>query len=286
MLLHFDQVRTSDSPFIERVWTSHSLRAGKFLSVAACNLEIVVSRVQGHALLTIRGPETRPSEIPCPADGEWIAIRLRAGTVLPQFPVRRLLDNLGVTLPQPSKRTFLLDGRKWELPTFDNAETFVQRLASKGLLQRDAEVAAALNDGPAAFSTRTRQRRFLSVVGMPFNVMRQIERARVAVTLLREHVAIADVVWQCGYYDHAHLTRSLQRWIGVPPSAVTDANLQLSFLYKTDAFTPPRVSAHARTTGEGRELSNRLGAVGIGDPVSRHGRGDEAAGAAGGAPQQ
>jgi AraC-like DNA-binding protein len=236
MFIHFDHVRESDSPFIERVWSCHSDRAGTMLSVAACNMEIVVSRVEGQAMLTIRGPETRPNEIPCPADGEWFAIRLKTGTFMPQFPAGRLLNNLGVTLPQPSQRRFLLDGRKWELPTFENAEPFVKRLVSKDLLRSDPEITAALNDEPRAFSTRTAQRRFLSVVGMPFNVMRQIERARLAANLLREGVSIADAVWQCGYYDHAHLTRSLRRWIGVPPSKVTDPQVQLSFLYKTEGF--------------------------------------------------
>lgn len=190
-------------------------------------------------MLTVRGPETRPSELPCPADGEWFAIRFKAGTFMPQFPVGRLLNNLGVTLPQVSRHTFLLDGRKWRLPTFDNAEWFVKRLVHKDLVKRDPEIAAALSDEPRAFSTRTAQRRFLRVMGMPYNVMRQIERARFAVNLLREDVSIADVVWQCGYYDHAHLTRSLRRWIGVPPSKVTDSEIQLSFLYKTEGFTLP-----------------------------------------------
>lgn len=239
MFIHFDQSRQSDSPFIERVWSCHSERAGTFLSVAACNWEMVVSRLEGQAMLTVRGPETRPSELPCPADGEWFAIRFKSGTFMPQFPVGRLLNNLGVTLPQVSRHTFLLDGRKWELPTFDNAEWFVKRLVNKDLVERDPEITAALNDEPRAFSTRTAQRRFLRVMGMPYNVMRQIERARFAVNLLRENVSIADVVWQCGYYDHAHLTRSLRRWIGVPPSKVTDSDIQLSFLYKTEGFALP-----------------------------------------------
>lgn len=235
MLIHFDRVRPSDSPFIERVWSCHSERGGTFLSVAACNLEIVVSRVAGQTNVTIRGPETRASELPCPADGEWFAVRFKTGTFMPELPMGGLLNNLGVTLPQRSKRAFLLGGSPWELPTFDNAETFVRRLASKGLLRRDAEIASALHDGPGAFSTRTRQRRFLRVVGMPFNAVRQIERARFAVGLLREGTPIADVVWRCSYYDHAHLTRSLRRWMGVPPSRVTEPSLQLSFLYKTEA---------------------------------------------------
>ena len=65
---------------------------------------------------------------------------------------------------------------------------------------------------------------------------RQIERARFAVQLLQEGVPIADVVWQCVFYDHAHLTRSLQRWIGLAPTGVINGDTQLSFLYKTEGF--------------------------------------------------
>jgi AraC-like DNA-binding protein len=71
---------------------------------------------------------------------------------------------------------------------------------------------------------------------MTHNTVRQIERARFAVNLLREDVPIADVVWQCGFYDHAHLTRSLRRWIGITPTEVNRADTQLSFLYKTGEF--------------------------------------------------
>ena len=52
-----------------------------------------------------------------------------------------------------------------------------------------------------------------------------------------EGVSIADVVWRCGFYDHAHLTRSLRQWIGIPPTSVRSAEIQLSFLYKTEKFS-------------------------------------------------
>jgi hypothetical protein len=92
----------------------------------------------------LRGPETKPTEVPCPANGEWLAIRFKAGTFMPQLPVPRLVNNLGVNLPQVTQRSFLLDGGKWEFPTFDNAESFVNRLVNKGLVARDPEVTAAL----------------------------------------------------------------------------------------------------------------------------------------------
>ena len=236
MFISFDSDRASDSPFIERVWSCHSERSGTFLSVASSHWELVVTRLQAQSIVTLRGPETKPSEVPCPADGEWLAIRFKAGTFMPQLPVHRLVNNLGVNLPQVSKRAFLLDGRKWELPTFENAEAFVRRLVSKGLVRRDPLVTALLQEDPTTLSLRSAQRRFMQVVGMTHNSFRQIERARIAVNLLRDGRSIADVVWQCGFYDHAHLTRSLRQWIGVPPTRVRSAEIQLSFLYKTDGF--------------------------------------------------
>ncbi len=236
MLISFDNQRASDSAFIERVWSCHSARAGTFLSVASSHWEMVITRLQGKSIVTLRGPETRPTEVACPAEGEWLAIRFKAGTFMPQLPVQRLVNNLGVNLPQVSKRAFLLDGRKWKFPTFENAESFVKRLVSRGLVARDAQVTAALMGESTRISTRSAQRRFLRVVGMTYANLRQIERARFAVNLLREGTPIADVVWQCGFYDHAHLTHALRRWIGITPTAINSAAAQLSFLYKTEGF--------------------------------------------------
>src|SRR5215208_5286845 len=80
MLISFDNDRASDSPLIERVWSCHSKRSGTFLSVASCHWEWVVTRLQGQSIVTVRGPETKPTQVPCPADGEWLAIRFKAGT--------------------------------------------------------------------------------------------------------------------------------------------------------------------------------------------------------------
>jgi hypothetical protein len=233
-LIHFDNDRYSDSPFIERVWSSYSERAGPFLSVASSHWEIVISRLQGQSIVTVRGPETLPTQVQCPADGEWVAIRFKAGTFMPRFPVCQLVNNFGINFPQVSKRYFLLEGARWELPTFDNAESFVGQLVNKGLISRDPEVTAVLQNGPTSLSTRSAQRHFLQITGMTHQTMRQIERARFAVQLLTKGVSIADAVWLCGFYDQAHLTRSLQKWIGLTPVKIARAEIQLSFLYKTE----------------------------------------------------
>ena len=143
MFIIFDAERPSDSPFVERVWRCHSEAGGPFLSVASSHWELVVTRLQGNTFVTLRGPETKAREVYCPPEGEWVAVRFKAGTFMPQLPIARLIDGQDVTVPA-SKRHFRLDGSKWEIPTFDNAETFVSRLARAGLIARDPAVEAAL----------------------------------------------------------------------------------------------------------------------------------------------
>lgn len=232
--LVFDD-RPSDSPLVERVWRSHSTRAGTFLSVAASHCELVVTRCRGVVKVTLRGPETKPTVADCPADGEWIGIRLALGTFLPRYPAATLRDRRDVDLPEATRRTFWLLGAAWEYPSFENAETFVARLARAGVIARDPAVGAVLrgDDEGEALSRRSAQRHFLAATGMTHNAYRQIERARYAAHLLRQGDSIADVVHAAGYFDQAHLTRSLRHLIGETPARIRRQERQLSFLYKT-----------------------------------------------------
>lgn len=233
MFIIFDDERPSDSPFVERVWRCHSERAGTFLSVASSHWEMVVTRLEGTTTVTLRGPETKATEVHCPANGRWFAIRFKAGTFMPRLPVARLLDGQDVILPQAGKRSFWLDGAAWEYPDFETAETFIARLARAGVIARDPAVEAALQGEPHALSQRSAQRHFLQATGMTHGALRQIERARHATNLLRRGVSIMDTVHEAGFFDQAHLTRSLTRLIGLTPAKIARGNRQLSFLYKT-----------------------------------------------------
>jgi AraC-like DNA-binding protein len=232
MFLIFDD-RPSDSPFVERVWRCHSERAGRFISVASSLWEMVVTRHRGETTLTVRGPETKATTIECPAEGEWLGIRFRLGTFMPQLPVVNLLDRKDVTLPGAGGRSFWLNGSAWEYPDFGNAETFVARLVEGGVIARDAAVKAALRGERQALSLRSTQRHFLQATGMTHGTFRQIERARYATNLLKQGVSILDTVHEAGFFDQAHLTRSLKRLIGQTPAKIIRQEEQLSFLYKT-----------------------------------------------------
>lgn len=218
---------------MERVWRSWSGAGGRFVSVATTNLELVVSSVQGLMSATVRGPEMRPTIADCPGDGAWVAIRFRPGVHLRPLPTALLLDGRNLHLPIGSDRRFALLGTDWEPPSFENAEAFVARLARSGLLARDEAVEATIAADGQVLTPRSVQRRFLKATGMTFTHLRQVRRARQAAVMLQNGASILDTTFESGYFDQAHLTRSLKAYIGQTPAMIARAEQQLSFLYKT-----------------------------------------------------
>ena len=158
--------RPSDSPFVERVWRSHSDRAGVFHSIAACSWDIVVMRLEGRTTLIVRGPETKATMADCPPQGEWFGVRFKPGTFMPLMRSSDLRDRNNVTLPNATRRSFWLNGSAWDFPDFENAEAFVNRLARAGLIMADRTVEDAIFGKPQGVSTRTEQRRVLQITGL------------------------------------------------------------------------------------------------------------------------
>jgi methylphosphotriester-DNA--protein-cysteine methyltransferase len=60
------------------------------------------------------------------------------------------------------------------------------------------------------------------VTGLTHKTIQQIERARQALTMLQEGKHIADVVYETGYFDQPHLTRSLKLFAGQTPNEIVD----------------------------------------------------------------
>ena len=81
-------------------------------------------------------------------------------------------------------------------------------------------------------SLRSIQRRFRAVCGITHTTLRQIERARQAATLLTQGAPIGEAQHEAGFYDQAHLTRSMTRYVGATPATIVREDRQLSFLYK------------------------------------------------------
>jgi hypothetical protein len=244
--------RFSDSPYIDRVWHTHSGEGGSFISVANSSWGMVVTKMRGRTMLTMRGPEIRATPAGAPPDAEFFGIQFKPGTLMPDFPARRLMDRADVTLPAASSGTFWLKGAAWEFPDFENVETFVERLMRDELLVYDTAVSDVLQGHGTGLSLRTVQRRLLQATGLTQGRLYQIERARYATLLLKQGVSILDTVALAGYFDQPHLTRALRHFIGQTPAQLVNANRteRLSFLYKTS----PSYGAMIQEWGQALEL--------------------------------
>jgi AraC-like DNA-binding protein len=216
------ELRSSRSALIEQTWQTRSEPAPSFISVAASQWEMVVTRQRGTARLTVRGPETRATTAPIPADAEFFGIQFSLGTFMPGLPPGRLVDG-SLTLPPAAGPTFWLDGAEWELPGPDNADVFAARLARAGLLAHDPVVPAALHGDAAGLSRRTVERRVARATGLTQGAIGQIKRAERAVELLRLGLSPLDVADRAGYADQPHLTRSVRRFAGRTPAQIAAA---------------------------------------------------------------
>ncbi|MPZ24644.1 MAG: helix-turn-helix domain-containing protein [Dehalococcoidia bacterium] len=220
--------RPSDSPFVEKVWRSDSGDVGSFISVVNANWELVFTRQRGKTYVHLRGPETKPTLAECPEEAEFLGIEFKVGTFVPLLPTTRLVD-AEMELPEAIAGSFRFGGDTWELPTFENADTFVAELVNEGLVARDPVVEAALGGHPPDLSPRTLQSHFRQATGLPYGAIRQILRAQQTVRLLRKGVPIPDVIHEGGYFDQAHLTHSLKRFIGQTPAQFVSAPAPISF---------------------------------------------------------
>jgi len=200
--------------------------------------EMVVTRYNGNTILTVRGPESKATPLHVSLVGaEFFGIRFKLGTLMPHLPASGLVDG-DVNLPDASSKSFWLNGSAWQFPDYNNADTFIDRLVREGLLVRDLVVETALQGQLKDRSIRTARRHFLRTTGLTQSTILQIERARYATVLLQQGVSILDAVYEAGYFDQPHLTRSLKYFIGQTPTQIMEKSgpEQLSFLYKTAPF--------------------------------------------------
>lgn len=218
MFPYFEE-RLSDSPFVERIWSTQSEDAGSFTSISTVLWSMVVAKRRGRITISLHGPETGATCKDFPDSAEWFGITFKLGTFVPDILPGSLIDGL-IVLPETSGCSFWLRHSAWQFPNYENADTFVDRLARAGLLAHEP-VATGVHQGPSqALSLRAVQYRFMRSTGLSQRTIRQIERARYAASLLKQGASILDTVYEAGYSDQPHLTRSLKHFIGHTPAEI------------------------------------------------------------------
>ena len=207
------ETRVPDSPWIASVWTCRSEQIAEMTSVATETWGLVFWEQDGTAYAAVTGPEGSSGTAPVPEDARFVGIQFAVGTSLRAVAAPSLVDS-GIVLPDVTRRRFWLDGRSWETPHADDAETLVNSLVRHGVVVRDTVVTDVLRGERPSVSERTLERRFRAATGLSRGAVHQIERARSAALLLMAGQSVSDVVDQLGYYDQPHLARALRRYVG------------------------------------------------------------------------
>lgn len=209
--------RLSDSPYVDSIWHGQSEDDDMTLMCPADGRwNLCLTKLHGRVQVSIEGPISRA--VPkTHIDGvAWMTIKFKLGVVIPLLSASDIRDSQAL-LPGGAHRSFWLHGSTWELPDFENTDTFVDKLVKDEVLVWEPVVKAALDDRPPPLSPRTIRHRFLQNIGLTQGHIRQIERARDASTLLQQGTSILDVTHQIGYADQPHLTRALKRFMGYTP---------------------------------------------------------------------
>jgi AraC-like DNA-binding protein len=216
MSLIFEE-RASDSHYVEAITQGQAVSAGSAIRPAELNWHMVLVREPHKVQVLVVGPWTMAGVVSWPAGAEVLWIKFKLGTFMPHFPTRDFL-NAETILPQAAHRSFWLNSSTWQLPDYENADTFVDWLVRHNVLMNDPIVNAALQNQLPDMSARTVRYRFLRATGLTQRHIHHVERAKQAAALLSQGVSILDTVYEVGYFDQAHLTRSLKQSMGYTPA--------------------------------------------------------------------
>ncbi len=211
--------RSSGSPYIEMIWRGHVERDYSPVCPADVRWNLLFLKRNRRVRVSVEGATTQHVPKNQSEGTEFLVIKFKLGVFMPYLPAGNFLNG-DVVLPEAASHSFWLSGASWQFPDFDNAETFVDRLVRVGLLVREPVVNAVLQNDHPDLSSRTVRRRFLRATGLTPMGIQQIERAQRAAALLERGVPILDAVYQVGYADQPHLTRSLKRFIGQTPAQI------------------------------------------------------------------
>jgi AraC-like DNA-binding protein len=211
--------RYSDSPYVQKIMRGWTLGEGSSIRPAEICWHMVFVKHPGGTQTLAVGPLTNSGTAAWGEGAQILWIQFRLGVFMPHFPTKEYLDREQL-LPDASSSRFWFKGAALQIPDFENVESFIDRLVREEDLVRDPVVSAALQDEPLDLSARTVRHRFLQATGQTQSHIRQYERAIKAASLLRHGVSILDTVFEAGYFDQPHLTRSMKQFLGYTPGQI------------------------------------------------------------------
>jgi AraC-like DNA-binding protein len=225
--------RASDSPYVEAIMHGYTVGNGSTIRPAECHWHMVFTKFEDNLYPIFVGPLTASGTVSFTEGAEILWIKFKLGTFMPHLPHRNFLD-VETVLPEATSKTFWLKGSAWQFPNYENVDTFVDWLVREEVLVYDPVVSAVLEGQPHDMASRTVRHRFLRATGLTQTHIFQIERAQRAAAFLSQGVSILDTVYEVGYFDQPHLTRSLKQWVGHTPAEILRTSNACRFVQDSD----------------------------------------------------
>jgi hypothetical protein len=192
---------------------------GSTIRPAEVSWHMILTSHSGGTQFMLVGPLGTSGVAAWGGEAEILWIKFKLGVFMPHLPTRDILDSQN-PLPKTASRSFWLKSSAWQFPDYDNADTFVQKLVHEEVLTYDRLVESVLQGEPTDMSPRTVRHRFLRATGLTQGHIIQFERAQQAARLLQQKRSIIDTVYEAGYFDQPHMTRSLKQFIGYTPAQI------------------------------------------------------------------
>ena len=157
--------RPSDSPYVESIIQGWTASDGSTTRPAECSWHMVFVRWNGNLQSLVVGPWTTAGVASWGEGAEILWIKFSLGAFMPHLPTIDLRDAETV-LPGAASSSFWLKGSAWQVPDYDNVETFIERLVRAAVLAHDQVVSAALQGRAPQVPSRTVRHRFLRTTGL------------------------------------------------------------------------------------------------------------------------
>jgi hypothetical protein len=215
-----ERTRPAESAVIDSVRLIEFLAAGATpMQPDGCWDIAIIRRRDGGVGVLRTGLTTRTVIFPHAPGDEILVVSFKPSAFMPMMPGETMRDR-GFMLETHGSARFRIGADVLDIPTFENADVFADRLVRRAVVQNNDLVASVIDGRPKATSERTLQRHFLGTTGLTYKRFTLIQRAQSAVALLREGRPTADVAVSLGYADQAHLTHSLRKIMGQTPGQI------------------------------------------------------------------
>ena len=206
--------KLSQSPLVDFVFQTEDLTDGVYVASADARWDIIFTTCpDGNKRVLLCGPSFETRQVPYSPGYKHVGICYKPWATFAGVPITTMLNETRL-LPMVSPDTFIMQGKTWEMPTYENVDEFVAEQENRGVLKADPIIRDVLENKSVDMSLRSVQRHFVKTIGMSPRRVRQINSARKAVKLLQQGNTLSEVAYELDYADLPHMTRMLRRFTG------------------------------------------------------------------------